>query len=186
MTIRSIATEAGVDAALISYHFGSKAGLFGAAMRLPTNPAQVLTAAIGGPLNTLPERLVRAVLDVWDDPNRGGPLRAFATAAVLDAEVGRLFRQMAEREIIGRLAERISGADATQRAAVAASQISGVIFLRYILQFEPLASMPADELTARMVPALRAALVGPRHWAPNSVDNQLSTSQPGVFEQRGR
>jgi hypothetical protein len=81
---------------------------------------------------------------------------------VHDAEVGRLFRQMAEREIIGRLADRIGGADAERRAAMAVSQISGVIFLRYILRFEPLASMSADELTARMVPALRAALVGPR------------------------
>jgi AcrR family transcriptional regulator len=38
VTMRAIAAEAGVDAALISYYFGSKKGLFGAALALSANP----------------------------------------------------------------------------------------------------------------------------------------------------
>src|SRR3954454_12015191 len=84
VTMRSIADEAGVDVALISYHFGSKKGLFGAAMQLPANPPDVLAAALDGPLDTLPQRLVRTVLSTWDDPERGAALRTFAGAAITE------------------------------------------------------------------------------------------------------
>ena len=162
VTMRSIADEAGVDAALLSYHFGSKKGLFGAAMQLPANPPEILAAALAGPLDTMPARLVRTVVSTWDDPERGAALRTFAQAAITDPDVARLFREMAEREMIGRIAERLGGPDATRRAAVAASQMAGMIFMRYVLALEPLASMPIDELTGRMTPALAAALTGPR------------------------
>jgi AcrR family transcriptional regulator len=162
VTMRSIATEAGVDAALISYHFGSKRGLFGATMQLTANPPEVLADALAGPLSNLPHRLLRTVLSVWDDTERGAPLRAFATAAVYEPDVARLFREMAEREMITRIAERIGGPDASRRAAVATSQIAGLVFVRYVLRLEPLASMPADELAMRAAPSLGAALAGPR------------------------
>ena len=114
-----------------------------------------------GPLATLPERLVRAVVAAWDDPARGPALRAFARAALFEPDVARLFREVAEREMIGRIADRVGTADGSRRAAVAASQIAGMIFVRYVLGIEPLASMPTDELVARMAPAMRAALAGP-------------------------
>lgn len=162
VTLRSVAEQAGVDTALISYHFGSKRGLFGACMELSVNPADVLAQALAGPLDGMPERLIGNVVRVWDDPDGGASLRAFAEAAVCEPEVARVFREMAEREMLGRIAERLTGADAIRRAAVTASQMAGLIFMRYVLRLEPLASMPADELIARMTPALRAALTGPR------------------------
>jgi AcrR family transcriptional regulator len=182
VTMRSVADEAGVDAALISYHFGSKRGLFGACLQLPANPPDVLRAALPGPPATLPERLIRTVLTTWDDPDRTAALRALAAAAIQDPEVARLFREMAEREIVGVIAERLGGADAQRRAAVAASQVAGLIFLRYVLRIEPLASLPADEVAARMAPAMRAVLAGPRRPpAPVSV-----TATPGSSGRPGR
>lgn len=162
VSLRSIAQEAGVDVALISYHFGSKKGLFGATMALTANPAELLARELDGPLNSLPERIVRAVIGAWDEPETGGSLRAFMRAALQDPDVARVFREVLEREVIGRMAERIDGADATRRASMAASQIAGMLIARYMLGVEPLASMSVDELAARMAPALRAALAGPR------------------------
>jgi AcrR family transcriptional regulator len=162
VTLRSIAQDAGVDVALVSYHFGSKKGLLGAAMSLPANPAELLAREVAGPLNSLPERIVHRVVAVWEDPDVGGPLRALLEAAVRDPDVARLFREMIEREMLTRIADRIGGSDAARRAAVAVSQIAGLILARYVLAVEPLASMPADELATRMAPSLRAALVGPR------------------------
>jgi len=160
VTLRSIAQEAEVDVALVSYHYGSKRGLFGAALELPANPPELIAEALEGPLNTLPERLLRTVFAAWGHPERGPALRALAQAALFDPEVSRLFREMAEREMVGRIAERLGGADASARAALAASQVAGLIFLRYVLRLEPLASLSVDELVARMTPPLRSALTG--------------------------
>lgn len=162
VSMRSIAAEAGVDVALISYHFGSKKGLFGAALALTANPPELLAKELSGPLNSLPERVVRTVIHAWENPETGAPLRAAINGALHDPDVARLFREMLEQEMIARLAERIGGTEATRRASVAASQIAGLIMGRYILAFEPLASMPVDELAERMAPPLRAALAGPR------------------------
>jgi AcrR family transcriptional regulator len=167
VSLRSIAQEAGVDVALIGYHFGSKKGLFGATMALAANPAELLARELDGPLNSLPERLVRAVVAAWDEPEIGGSLRTFMQAAVQNPDVARVFREVLEREVVGRIAERIGGADGTRRASVAASQIAGMLMARYMIGIEPLASMSPGEIAERMAPALRAALAAPRPAGPH-------------------
>jgi AcrR family transcriptional regulator len=162
VTLRSIAAEAGVDVALLSHYFGSKSGLFGATMQLAANPAARLDEAMRGDIATLPVRVLRMLVTTWDDPVIGAGLRAMAEAATREPEVNRGLREMVEREIVGRLADRIGGADATARAGIAASHTMGIIFGRYVLRVEPLASMPADELVARAAPALQVAMAGRR------------------------
>lgn len=74
VTIRSIATAAGVDSALISYHYGSKRGLLAAVMRLTVSPADVVRQSLPGARAELPDRILSSVLAAWDDPVTGGPL----------------------------------------------------------------------------------------------------------------
>ena len=162
VTLRTIAADAGVDVALVSYYFGSKKGLFGAAMALGANPAELLMSQLAGPLNSLPERLVRTVLRVWDDPATGPSLRAFLDALVREPHVARGFAEMMEQEMLPSIAARLGGdADATRRAALVTSQIGGMILTRYVLQVEPVASMSHADLARRMAPGLRAAIAGP-------------------------
>jgi AcrR family transcriptional regulator len=162
VTLRAVAADAGVDVALISYYFGSKKGLFGAAMALAANPAVLLAGELAGPLNSLPERVVRTVLRVWDDAETGPSLRSFLEATVRDPHVARTFREVIEQEMLPAIADRLGGgADATRRASVATSQLAGMILTRYVLRVEPIASMPHAEVVRRMAPGLRAALVGP-------------------------
>jgi AcrR family transcriptional regulator len=162
VTLRSIAAEAGVDVALVSYFFGSKKGLFGAALALPANPPEVLLQALPGDPATLPERVLTALLRVWDDPEQGGPLRVMVLAAVQDPELSRLLKEVLEREMIDRIAEHIGGADARFRAGAFTTQLAGVVFARYVLRLDPVAAMTVDELTRHLAPGLRAALHGPR------------------------
>src|SRR3954447_18671652 len=58
VTLRSIAADAGVDVALVSYWFGSKKGLFAAAMDLAVSPAEMLARALPGPVDAIAERIV--------------------------------------------------------------------------------------------------------------------------------
>jgi AcrR family transcriptional regulator len=158
VSLRSIAAEAGVDVALISYFYGSKRGLFAAVLALPANPPDLLRAALPGDLATLPERVLRTLLATWDDPDRGAQLRVTVAAAAQEPELRRLLSEVLEREVIGVLAERLGGADATARAAAFGTQIAGLVFARYVLALEPIASLPADELICRLAPGLRAVL----------------------------
>jgi AcrR family transcriptional regulator len=161
VTMRSIAAEAGVDAALISYFFGSKKGLFGAVLGLVANPPEVLAGALPGDPATLPERVLRAMVAAWDDPERGAPLLMMVREAVRDPELARLVRDILEREMINRIAERLGGPDATARAGAFGTQLAGLIFARYVLVVEPVASMAPDELIRYLAPGLRAAVHGP-------------------------
>ncbi|WP_207930964.1 TetR family transcriptional regulator [Streptomyces sp. 8K308] len=171
VTMRSIAAEADVDAALISYFFGSKRGLFGEILALAANPAQVLADQLPGPVATLPERLLRALLSTWDDPTVGASLRAVVGGATGSPDLTRLLREMVEQEMVSRIAERLDDADpaeAEARAAVLSAQLTGIIYSRYLLAVEPFASMPPDEVVRRMAPALHAALhTHEQKWNPS-------------------
>ena len=63
-TLRQVAEACRVDAALISYHFGSKRKLFAAAVRVPVSPTDVVEAATqNGTVDA--ERLLAGVIRVW-------------------------------------------------------------------------------------------------------------------------
>lgn len=162
VTLRSIAAEAGIDVALISYFFGSKKGLFGAAMALTANPAEMFALALDGDVQGLPERVLRILLATWDNPVSGGPLQGMLRNALEDEAVGLLVRQALERELVDKRADRLGGRDARRRAVAFTVQLAGVIFTRHVLRLEPVASMPADELVATLTPTLRTALMSGR------------------------
>ena len=157
-SLRSIASTAGVDVALISYFFGSKQGLFAAAMSLTVSPADVLQSAMAGDNAGLAERVLRGFLQVWDDPTSGAPLRAIAGAAAHEPSLNRLVREAVGGQLIEPLTARIGGDDAQQRAAVFSTQVAGLVFARYLLGLEPIASMTVDDIVTYLLPALRVTL----------------------------
>ncbi len=161
VTLRSIAAEAGVDVALISYFFGSKHGLLIAALQLAVDPATRLAAALEGPPQQLGHRIVHTLVTTWDDPDRGASLRMMVRAAVADEEITRLVREMVTRELLGRIAERVGGDATDARLGAVATCLVGLIVARYVLFLEPVASLSVDELTRRVGPVLQRALAPP-------------------------
>ena len=63
-TIRAVASEAGVDAALVHHYFGTKEQVFVAAMELPFEPGELLPQALAGDPEELRERLARMFLGI--------------------------------------------------------------------------------------------------------------------------
>jgi AcrR family transcriptional regulator len=172
VTMRQIAAEADVDLALLSYYYGSKKGLFSAAVTSSANPADVIAHALEGDPATLPQRVLRDLLVLWDDPVTGAPLKAMLGSIAQDPAFADLVREMLERELITRLTTRLEGVDARKRAAAFCTQVAGVVVTRYLLRLEPVASMPPDEIVRLLTPALRDALQPDRRppaargWAP--------------------
>ena len=48
-----------------------------------------------------------------------------------------------------------------RRMPLVASQIVGLVMIRYVLAVEPLASLPADQVVATYAPTLQRYLTGP-------------------------
>lgn len=158
-TMRAIAAAAGVDVALPSYHFGSKSDLFAAAIELPVNPAAVLGGVLAATAEPAAraEQLLRALLNLWDAAG-GGPLAALMRSTGSQEQ---LLRAFVEEQILPLLRGAVIGErDADLRAAAIASQVSGLLLMRYVLRLEPLASATHDELVATLAPTLARYLGG--------------------------
>jgi AcrR family transcriptional regulator len=158
VTLRSIAADAVVDVALVSYWFGSKKGLFAAVMNLTSSPAEMLAHALPGPAEGIAERVVRTLVATWDTAATGNPLHTAVAAAANDPSIARLLAGALERELVDPIAERIGGADARARASAFCTCVSGIVFSRYMIGVEPIASMEPEEVVRRVAPALQRAL----------------------------
>ncbi|MBV9337812.1 MAG: TetR family transcriptional regulator [Solirubrobacterales bacterium] len=155
VTMRSIAAQAEVDVALVSYYFGSKQGVFGAAMALPITPAEVIADELEGDMDTFAERLLARVLALWDDPQSGAPLAALASMALGDPKIRQLVSEAISREVVARLAAALDGPEREERASAFCTIISGVVFSRYLLAMEQFTALDADDVVRLMAPSLQ-------------------------------
>jgi AcrR family transcriptional regulator len=163
-SVRAVARDAGVDHALVNYYFGSKQGLFGDVMALTLTPTLVLDAVVarGGP--GVPEAVLTSLLTVWDDPVHRIPLLTMMSEATTNPQVREAVCGYLERDVFGRVAEMIGGRESRDLSAGVATILSGVVFARYLLGIEPLASMTPSQVVRVIAPALRATLqVGSGH-----------------------
>jgi AcrR family transcriptional regulator len=162
-TVRSIAAAANVDPALISYFFGSKQHLFGEAMALRANPAELITERIQGPINELPRRLLTVLLETWDQSeNQPALLMIAQTGAGPDGAVltrGFVEEVLAEPIIERLLHEGVPANEAQICAALLITQLVGVIYARYVVAVDPVTAIPRDDFIDRYTPALNAVVL---------------------------
>lgn len=150
-TLRAVAGAAGVDAALIAYHFGSKKGLFADVMQFQCAHALAVEEVLGGDPATLPGRLIDAVTGLWEDAD----FRRLTTGGDEAAEV---IREYLERELLARLVEFLGGRDATARATAVVTILGGLIYTRYLNPLPTPSTLTPAEARTALTPALRAAL----------------------------
>ena len=159
--MRDVAADAGVDVALVTYHFGSKDGLFLAALEMPAPMAVLLRDVLDhGEIDDFGERFLRRVLEVWDDERTGGALVALVRSAMSHPPAREQLGEFVQTELLARIAARLDVPDARARAALFGSQLIGLMLYRHVLHVEPVASMPAEELVRRAAPALQRHLTG--------------------------
>lgn len=158
-SVRAIARLAEVDPALVHHFYGSKEGLFVAAMEFPFDPAQLLPQILTGSPEELGERLVRVFLAIWADPTVRPQLLALVRSAVAGDRGAAMLREFMSAAILARIADAVGVP--RLRVTLAAGQMIGVVILRYLLRAEPIASASEDELVELLAPTLQRYLTNP-------------------------
>ena len=155
-TIRAVAARADVDASMVMRYFQSKAGLFTAAVTMDLQVPDLRSV----PASRRGELLVRHFISRWEDPRHEDELIALLrTAATSETVAGQL--QAVLSLLITEPIAALGDEQAAERGTLIAAQLLGLALCRYILLFEPLASLPADDVVAAIAPSVQRYLSRP-------------------------
>ncbi|WP_336216853.1 TetR/AcrR family transcriptional regulator [Nonomuraea sp. LPB2021202275-12-8] len=146
-TIRAVAQAAEVDPALVMQYYGSKQGLFGAAVQVAEPPA-----AGAGPEEMIEEVLGSLGMKLGElSPSSLAMMRSMLTHPEAAASV----RAVLGRQI-DRIGESLSGDDARLRAALMTTIMLGVAVGHQLLELDELRDVSPEEVARLLRPCLRA------------------------------
>jgi len=162
-SIRVIATGAGVDPALVHHYFGTKDQLFLATVNAPIDPGEILPRVLTGDRDELPERLIRTFLAVWDHPVTGAAAVALVRSGLQHDWSARMLREFLTTRVIRRVLGHLEldPAEAPLRGSLVATQMIGLVMIRYVLKVEPLASAAPETVVAAVAPNIHRYLFEP-------------------------
>jgi AcrR family transcriptional regulator len=152
--VREIAGRAGVDPALVNRYFGSKEGLFSAAVGSKFD----LTALFEGDRSTLGERLTRYVLKKKSPDADYDPLIALLRSSSSDV-CGGMLRDALMHGFVHPLAARLEGPDALQRAELIGSTLLGLLVYRTVIGRD--AAEDSEGLTRSVATTIQSLIDGP-------------------------
>jgi hypothetical protein len=103
---------------------------------------------------------MRLFVTVWEDEPSRLPLLALVRG-IVEPDGRLLVRDAFLRMVLAPLAAGLGIDEPERRMPLVASQMIGLVMLRYVLAVEPLASAPPEELVAIYAPTLQRYLTGP-------------------------
>jgi AcrR family transcriptional regulator len=159
-SMRAIAAEAGVDAALIVHFFGTKARLLTAAVEWPFDPEEAMAGVYAAGRANVGEAFARLAVQTWGRDAHRNLILTVLRAATVEPEAAALLRQFVQHELFPPLLRRLKSSQPEVRGNLASSQVIGLGMARYVLGLEPLASMSEDEVVAWVGPTLQRYLTG--------------------------
>jgi AcrR family transcriptional regulator len=159
-SIRAIAADAGVDAALVHHYFGTKTQLFAAAIHIPIDPMTVIGKLKEVPVEQIGHTLPSILLPLWDSEIGKGFVATLRS--ILAGNDVSLVRSFLQEIIIGEIGPRVDNPPGSSRVRIqfVASQLVGVAMARYILELDPFATLPADQIAETIAPTLQRYLTG--------------------------
>ena len=159
-TMRGIAGEAGVDAALVVRFYGSKDALFQEVMALPPAVAEAIAGLADGPRATVGRRLAEAIVGMLENPQSRSIVVGRIRSASSHPDAAALVRETVTRDL-GRLVAAVTDDEPENRAVLVGSQVVGLALARHVVRVEPLASLPAADVIDYIAPVFQHYLVGP-------------------------
>ena len=159
-TIRGIATNAGVDPALVHHFYETKEKLFATAMHLAVVPSEALERLSTTRRSRLGETIVQTVLDLWEDDDTRAPLLALLRSAVTNEQAATMLREFVSATVLAAIAAVADQTEAGYRASLVGSELIGLGIARYVIGIEPLASSSSDKVVAAIGPTVQRYLLG--------------------------
>ena len=158
-TLRAVAADVGVDAALVIRYFGSKQDLFAAAADFSIDLPDLSDID--------PDKVAGILLPrffaVWEeDETFLALLRAAMTSPVAADTLRKVFAQQVAPKLVTATPD-----NPVQRIGLMGAFVIGLATTRYVLKNPPIANLGRDELTRWAAPVIRQLLVGP---APDPQD----------------
>jgi AcrR family transcriptional regulator len=159
-SIRAVAAGAGVDGALVHHYYGTKQQLFAAAIAIPIDPMQVIGPLRQTPVDQIGSVLPSILLPLWDS-ELGKGFIATLRSLLAGADVGlvRSFLQEVITVEVGSRVDNPPGSGAI-RVQFVASQLVGVVMVRYILELQPFAGLAPQIIAETIAPNLQRYLTG--------------------------
>jgi AcrR family transcriptional regulator len=156
VSLRSIATDAGVDVALIHHYFHSKEELFLATMQIPVPIHELEAPLLAQGTDDLGERLVRTMLAIWESDLQASLVASLRTA-VAEPATTRSMQEFLAVEVLGQVLQALPypETEANRRLGLVASQLGGLMIGRYILKLPALVELSVEELAAAVAPTLQ-------------------------------
>ncbi|MGO9760229.1 MAG: TetR family transcriptional regulator [Solirubrobacteraceae bacterium] len=160
-SLRGIARDVGVDAALVHYYFSSKEALLDAVTTPPPEWLESIRRTNSAPPRGRGEAVARNLVWTWSQPEIRDVLSSILQTAAHEARTREKLRQLVTLSLLPAIAAKLDDDERLVRASMISSQLVGVAMLRYILHVEPLASLPDEDLVALLAPTIQRYLTDP-------------------------
>ncbi|MEV6064060.1 TetR family transcriptional regulator [Nocardia asteroides] len=152
-TIRAIAADAEIDPSMVMRYFGSKDGLFAAAVQIDLD----LPDLAATPPGAIGEVLVRRFLAIWEGHDNAVML-ILLRSAITDDKVADRVRAIFAEQVLPAVLRFGDPADAPRRGGLVVTQLLGIALCRYILRLPPVVEMRPDQLIADVSPVIQGYL----------------------------
>lgn len=157
-SVRSIATEAGVDPALIRHFFGDKKGLFTEVISIINEGPTGLQHALTLPPEQRPAAITRAYLSLWESDDHRPILLASVRSAIGDEGTTAQLRDVIYPVMTSTFMPASPDDRSFGRILIAISGLLGTAIARHILKAPALAQLSFDELVELCTPGVAAAI----------------------------
>ncbi|WP_279098050.1 TetR/AcrR family transcriptional regulator [Gordonia bronchialis] len=162
-TIRAIASDAGVDPALVHHYFGTKDNLLVEALK-PDIDMATYFAGIDADEGSVGTEFIRRVLTVWtEQPTVRNHLLAMLRISLSHDGVAARLRDAHIAMVTIALGDQVAPDDRERRLALIGTVLVGLGISRYILCVPALADATPDEIAARVGPVIDSYLRGAAH-----------------------
>jgi AcrR family transcriptional regulator len=143
-TIRGVASAAKIHPSMVMRYYGSKEGLFTAAVAFDLQLPDLSTL----PRDSIGTTLIRHLLQRWEA--EAGELPALIRVAVTHPRARRRLLDIFQTQIEPAVAKVCPPQRASACAALMVTQTMGLAFTRFVLQFPPVVNLPLDLVVRRI------------------------------------